>query len=108
MMTGHLMRLAMQSSKTLSQEWGRMGNADVTGRLSWLDCQRVAAETLARDGEVFIKKIVNRQYRDNFTLQFIESDLIDDQKVVATKRTATKSEWVLNSTTFTGLLRIMF
>ena len=53
--------------------WGRMGNADVTGRLSWLDCQRVAAETLARDGEVFIKKIVNRQYRDNFTLQFIEA-----------------------------------
>lgn len=60
--------------------WGRMGNADVTGRLSWLDCQRVAAETLARDGEVFIKKIVNRQYADNFTLQFIESDLVDDQK----------------------------
>jgi lambda family phage portal protein len=57
-----------------------MGNADVTGRLSWLDCQRVAAETLARDGEVFIKKIVNRQYADNFTLQFIESDLVDDQK----------------------------
>ncbi len=22
-------------------EWGRLGNADVTGRLSWLDCQRV-------------------------------------------------------------------
>ena len=60
--------------------WGRLGNADVTGRLSWLDCQRIAAETLARDGEVFIKKIINRKYRNNFTLQFIESDLVDDQK----------------------------
>jgi len=60
--------------------WGRMGNADVTGRLSWLDCQRVAAETLARDGEVFIKKIRNRKYADNFTLQFIEADLVDDQE----------------------------
>ena len=60
--------------------WGRLGNADVTGRLSWLDCQRIAAETLARDGEVFIKKIRNRRYRNNFTLQFIESDMVDDQK----------------------------
>lgn len=61
-------------------EWGRLGNADVTGRLSWLDCQRVVAETLARDGEVFIKKIRNRQYANGFTLQFVEADLVDDQK----------------------------
>ena len=60
--------------------WGKLGNADVTGRLSWLDCQRIAVETLARDGEVFIKKIRNRRFRNNFTLQFIEADLIDDQK----------------------------
>tara|TARA_R100000426_G_scaffold24181_1_gene20800 strand:- start:1092 stop:2585 length:1494 start_codon:yes stop_codon:yes gene_type:complete len=60
--------------------WGRLGNPEVTGRLSWLDCQRVVAETLARDGEVFIKKIRNRKYKNNFTLQFIEADLIDDQK----------------------------
>ena len=61
-------------------QWGRLGNADVTGRLSWLDCQRVAAETLARDGEVFIKIIRNRQYANGFTLQFIEADLVDDQE----------------------------
>jgi lambda family phage portal protein len=60
--------------------WGRLGNADVTGRLSWLDCQRVAAETLARDGEVFIKLIRNNQYQNSFTLQFIEADLVDDQE----------------------------
>jgi len=62
------------------RSWGRVGNADVTGRLSWLDCQRVTAETLARDGEVFIKKIRNRKFNNNFTLQFIEADLVDDQK----------------------------
>jgi lambda family phage portal protein len=60
--------------------WSRLGNVDVTGRLSWLDCQRVVAETLARDGEVFIKKIRSRRYKDNFTLQFVESDMVDDQK----------------------------
>ena len=29
--------------------WGRRGNSEVTGRMSWLDCQRYVAETLARD-----------------------------------------------------------
>ncbi len=61
-------------------EWGRLGNADVTGRLSWLDCQRVVAETLARDGEVFVKFVQNRRFRDGFSLQFIESDLVDESK----------------------------
>ena len=37
------------------RQWAKMGNAEVSGRMSWLDCQRYVAETLARDGEVFIK-----------------------------------------------------
>ena len=57
-----------------------MGNCDVTGRMSWLDAQRYVAETLARDGEVFVKFVQNRRYRDGFSLQFIESDLIDEGK----------------------------
>jgi lambda family phage portal protein len=60
--------------------WGRMGNCDVTGRMSWLDSQRYVAETLARDGEVFIKFVQNRRFRDGFSLQFIESDLVDESK----------------------------
>lgn len=60
--------------------WGRMGSCEVSGRMSWLDCQRFAAEGLARDGEVFVKKVRNRQFRDGFTLQFIEPDLIDNEK----------------------------
>lgn len=62
------------------REWSRMGNAEVSGRMSWLDCQRFVAEGLARDGEVFAKKINNRQFRDGFTLQFIEPDLVDHEK----------------------------
>jgi len=60
--------------------WGRMGNSEVTGRMSWLDCQRYVAETLARDGEVFVKFVQNRRFRDGFSLQFIESDLVDEGK----------------------------
>ena len=62
------------------KSWGRMGHCEVSGRLSWLDCQRFVAEGLARDGEVFVKKIRNRGYKDGFTLQFIEPDLVDHEK----------------------------
>jgi lambda family phage portal protein len=62
------------------RRWSKMGNAEVSGRMSWLDCQRYVAETLARDGEVFVKKIKNRRYRDGFSLQFIEADLVDHDK----------------------------
>lgn len=62
------------------KRWAKLGNAEVSGRMSWLDCQRYVAETMARDGEVFIKKIKNRRYQDGFSLQFIEADLIDHTK----------------------------
>ena len=59
--------------------WGRSGNPEVTGRMSWLDCQRFVAETLARDGEVFVK-YMSGNFRDGFNIQFIESDLVDHNK----------------------------
>jgi len=62
------------------KSWGRLGNPEVSGRMSWLDCQRFVAETLARDGEVFIKKVQNRRLKDGFGIQFIESDLVDHDK----------------------------
>lgn len=60
--------------------WGRVGNCEVSGRMSWLDCQRYVAETLARDGEVFIKKVRNKRYRDGFAIQFIEAERVDHDK----------------------------
>ena len=60
--------------------WGRMGNCEVSGRMSWLDCQRYVAETMARDGEVFIKKVKGNQYRDGFAIQFIEGEMVDHDK----------------------------
>ncbi len=62
------------------KSWGRLGNCDTTGRMSWLDAQRYVAETLARDGEVFVKFVQNKRFRDGFSLQFIESDLVDEGK----------------------------
>lgn len=60
--------------------WGRLGNPTADGRMSWYDSQRLVIEALARDGEVFIKKLKGSKYRDGFALQFIEADLIDDKK----------------------------
>jgi len=60
--------------------WAKMGNAEVSGRMSWKDCQRYVAEALARDGEVFVKKVQNRRYQDGFSLQFIEPERVDHDK----------------------------
>ena len=60
--------------------WGRPGFCTADRRLSWVQAQRLFIETLARDGEVLIKKIKNP--RDNpfgFTLQFIEADYLDEE-----------------------------
>tara|TARA_R100000278_G_scaffold113608_1_gene91808 strand:- start:6451 stop:7941 length:1491 start_codon:yes stop_codon:yes gene_type:complete len=62
------------------KRWGRLGSPTADGRLSWYDCQRLVVETLARDGEVFIRKLTGPKYRDGFALQFLEADLIDDKK----------------------------
>jgi lambda family phage portal protein len=60
--------------------WGRVGNPEISGRMSWLDMQRFAAETLVRDGEVFIRVLKGSTLRDGISFQFIESDLIDEKK----------------------------
>lgn len=62
------------------KRWGRLGTPTADGRMSWYDCQRLVIETLARDGEVFIRKLNGPKYRDGFALQFIEADLIDEKK----------------------------
>ena len=62
------------------RRWSTMGNVEVSGRMSWKDCQSYVAEALARDGEVFVKKVRNRRYQDGFSLQFIEPERVDHDK----------------------------
>ena len=42
------------------KEWSHVGNCTTNGRLSFLDCQKIFIESLARDGEVLIRKIKNQ------------------------------------------------
>lgn len=54
-------------------EWGKKGNCDVTGKLSWRESQCLAAETTARDGEFIIRKVYGNDAGPfGFAIQFID------------------------------------
>lgn len=55
--------LDKEANKAVEQEWadwGKKGNCDVTGQLSWREQQCLAVVTAARDGEFIIRKIYGR------------------------------------------------
>jgi lambda family phage portal protein len=60
--------------------WSKAGNPTVDGKLNWVDAQRLALETLARDGEVFIVKHRSADFKDSFAIEFVESDQVDENK----------------------------
>ena len=62
------------------RSWGRLGNPTVDGRLSWIDAQKLAIESLARDGEIFVVLHRGSGFHDSFALEFIEPDQVDDEK----------------------------
>lgn len=61
------------------KQWSRRGVCDISGRLSWVELQRLCLESMARDGEVFIRKIRSGN-RFQFSLQLIEADMVDERK----------------------------
>jgi lambda family phage portal protein len=58
--------------------WGKRGNCDVTRQHSWLQIQNLVIETLARDGEVLIRKIRGFNNAFGFALQLLEADHLDE------------------------------
>jgi lambda family phage portal protein len=59
------------------REWGRPGSCDVTGALSWCDFQRLAVETMARDGEALVRKVRGWDNPSRFAVQLIDPELLD-------------------------------
>jgi lambda family phage portal protein len=74
---GRLDQVANQLLEAEWHAWGRAGTCTVDGRLSWVDAQRVAIESVVRDGEVFVLMVEDRGNRFGFRLQFIDADLVD-------------------------------
>lgn len=60
--------------------WCRKGICTVDGRLSFVDAQNLMIESLARDGEVLIRLVNYNNNPDKFAIEFIEPDLIDEEK----------------------------
>jgi len=72
---GALDSFANNTIETRFKEWGVKCTSDE--KLGWIDCQRLFAETYARDGEVLIRLIKNFDNPHRFAIEFIESDFLD-------------------------------
>ena len=77
---GRLDQEGNQAAESAFKAWGRMGRCTVDGKMSWLDVQKLAIESLARDGEVLIIKHRGNSFHDSFALEFIEPDQLDEEK----------------------------
>lgn len=65
------------------RDWGRVGNCDVTGTLSWLEVQAIALAAVARDGEAFIHRVPGFANAYNYAVQLLDADQIDETYEVA-------------------------
>lgn len=57
--------------------WGRRGNCEISGKFSWRQLQRHVIETVARDGEAFVRIISPWNNRWGFALQVIDPEAVD-------------------------------
>jgi lambda family phage portal protein len=73
-------RVANSKLETAFYDWGMPETATVTGKISFRKAQEVLIETVARDGEAFVRLIRGRNVnRYGFSLQLIEPDWIDEK-----------------------------
>ena len=56
-------------------QWGRKGKCTICGRHTWRDAQKLILRSIARDGEILIRKIRTRL---GLRIQIIEADLLDE------------------------------
>ena len=64
----------------LWREWEKRENCDLTGRLGFLDLQRLILEQRMVDGEIFVYKKITRDREFPLKLQLIEADRLNKFK----------------------------
>ena len=62
------------------KKWCKLGNCTTNGRLSFIDCQKLFIESLARDGEVLIRHVQSRDSEFGYQIEFLEADHLDETK----------------------------
>ena len=77
---GSLDLLANRQIEQQWQKWCRLGSCTTNGRLSFIDCQKLFVESLARDGEVLIRHVKARDSDFNYRIEFLEADHLDEKK----------------------------
>jgi lambda family phage portal protein len=60
------------------EEWGYPENASADGHDSWIELQRLIIQTIAIDGECFVRRIRGADNPFGYTLQLIDADLVDE------------------------------
>jgi len=60
-------------------DWGRLGNCTVDGSMTWRDCQLLAIESIARDGEFLVVIHRGTRFKDAIALEFLEADQLDHE-----------------------------
>ena len=59
------------------RKWSKKDHCSIDGRNSWKDLQRLAIETIGRDGEVLVEKIFDKRSRYGLKLRLLECDHLD-------------------------------
>lgn len=73
-------RVANSKLEEAFYNWGMPETATVTGKISFRKAQEVLIETVARDGEAFVRLIRGKNLnRFGFSLQLIEPDWVDEK-----------------------------
>ena len=78
--TGNLDYVANNIIESRWKRWVKKENCDIAQRLSWLDMQNLFVQTLFTDGEVLIQFIPNADNDFKFAINFLDCDLIDENK----------------------------
>lgn len=74
-------KLEVQTNKGILeawQDWGMPENATADQHESFVDLERLAVETWATDGEVFIRKLKGYDNAYGYALQMLDADLLDE------------------------------
>jgi lambda family phage portal protein len=63
----------------IEQQWAAWGQAcDPSGRLSWLDIQRLAIKNIGRDGEGLVRHLDGFENPFGYAVQLLDPDLLDE------------------------------
>lgn len=75
--SGALDTVANDAIEATWKKWSMRGNCDVTTKLSRGDLERLVVETVARDGEIIIRKRPGYDNDSRYALQLVEADYLD-------------------------------